>query len=72
MGRKPAAETLASNAATIRDELRLHSARDLLTSEDCSVSESAAELGYRSPSNFSRALERVALILIQIPTRLDL
>ncbi|WP_425284472.1 helix-turn-helix domain-containing protein [Aliiruegeria lutimaris] len=57
MARKSAAETLASNTANIPDDLRLHRARDLLTSEECSVSEIAAELGYRSTSNFSRAFK---------------
>ncbi|WP_163886978.1 helix-turn-helix domain-containing protein [Aliiruegeria sabulilitoris] len=57
IARKSAAETLASNTANIRDDLRLHRARDLLTSEECSISEIAAELGYRSTSNFSRAFK---------------
>ncbi|WP_176443008.1 helix-turn-helix domain-containing protein [Tropicimonas sediminicola] len=57
MARKSAAETFASNAANIRNDLRQHRARDLLTSEECSVSEITAELGYRSSSNFSRAFK---------------
>lgn len=43
--------------AGIRNELRLDRSRELLTSEERSVSEIAAELGYSSPSNFSRAFK---------------
>ncbi len=44
-----------TSVAEIRNDLRLDKARDLLTSDKRSVSEIAAELGYSSPSNFSRA-----------------